>query len=400
MARPRGAEDRAVAEGPVPDAPGRSAAPPGSPGRRGVTFGPPTASAFVSEVKREVGTYFSSRGLSDKATVGMVAKTVVMLALVFGSYGLLITGVATGWAGLAVCVVMGIGIAGTGFGVGHDALHGAYSSRPWVNRAVGSIFEVIGASVPLWKLTHNVIHHTFTNLHGLDEDINPSPILRFSREMPHRAVHRYQRWFCFPLYSLGTLNWIFLKDYRDFFRRKLGPYEDRRRSPRAFLSLALGKAFHYSWTIVLPLVLLDITVWQFLAGFLAMHLTAGLILGTIFQLGHVVEGPDFPTPTVDGSLEDAWVIHQMKTTADFAPRNRLLTWYAGGLNFQIEHHLFPRVCSVHYEAISPIVRECARRHGVPYHVQPTLRSALASHWRLVSRLSLPDAVPASQPAAS
>ena len=360
---------------------------------RAVSFAPPGSSPFVSEVKREVAEYFASRGLSDKANAAMIAKTVIMLALVVGPYALLISGVATGWAALVCCVVMGVGVAGVGFCVCHDAIHGAYSSRGWVGRSLGLMFDVLGASSTLWRLTHNQVHHTFTNLDGLDEDIVATPIVRFSPGTPRRGIHRWQQWFAWPLYSLGTLNWILAKDYRDFFRAKLGPYTNRRWTWTGLVGLLLGKAINCSWSIVLPLLLLDVTVGQFLLGFLAMHLTAGMILAVTFMMGHVVEGPDFPTPALDGSIGDAWLVHQVRTTADFARKNRLVTWYVGGLNYQIEHHLFPRVCSVHYPAISPIVEACARRHGIPYHDSPTLRAALASHWRHLKHLGRHDGLP-------
>ena len=150
------------------------------------------------------------------------------------------------------------------------------------------------------------------------------------------------------------------------------------------------KIVYYAYMIVLPLLILNITWWQFAIGFLTIHLTAGLILGVVFQLAHVVEGPEHFTSTGNDVMEDAWLVHEMKTTSNFGRHNKLLCWYVGGLNFQIEHHLFPKVCSIHYPAISSIVEQVAEQHGVPYHHHKTLRSAIGSHYRMLKRLGKPE----------
>ena len=344
---------------------------------------------FVKEVKERVAAYFQDRGISDKANAAMVLKTVLLLAFTFGCYGLLYTGWFGPWAMLGLAILMGVGWAGIGFGIGHDAIHGAYSKRGWVNRLLGWSFEILGASSYMWRLTHNGIHHTWTNVPDLDEDLVVTPVLRLTPHAERQWFHRFQTLFALPAYATATLFWVFAKDYKYFFARQLGPHRDKRHPPSAWTSLVLGKIVHYGWTIVLPLLFLDITWWQFGIGYLAMHLTAGLILGVIFMLAHVVEQVDYPKPAPDGQLPDAWMVHQLRTTADFARRNRLLGWYVGGLNFQVEHHLFPTVCSVHYHKISPIVEEVARKHGVPFNDNPTFREALGSHFRMLHRLGQP-----------
>jgi len=328
-----------------------------------------------------VSAYFEERGLSDKATPGMVLKTVALVMVTFGSYGLIMTGWFTPWQMLALCVVMGVGVAGVGFAVTHDALHGAYSHNPRINRAIGYIFDILGANSYMWKITHNVIHHTYTNIHGVDEDLEVSPLIRLSPHSRWRRVHRYQHWLAFFLYGISTLFWVWAKDYKYFFARDIGPYADKKHPAKEWVVLAVTKLFYYGWSVVLPLVVLPITWWQFAIGYLAMHVTAGLILGVVFQLAHVVEGPQHVDPPPEGYIEETWVVHEMLTTSNFATHNKWLTWYVGGLNYQIEHHLFPKTCSVHYPAIREIVQETARKHGIPYHHQPTLWSAIRSHYR-------------------
>lgn len=359
---------------------------------RRVKFATDREQAFMHDLKGRVQAYFAERGLSDKADGRMVFKTVAMLTITFGSYALILFGGFSPAVMLVLAIVMGIGVAGCGFSIAHDALHGAYSSNRRVNAALGLMFDVNGANGYLWKITHNVIHHTYTNIQGIDEDLEVSPLLRLSPGSEHRPIHRYQHIYALITYSFSTLFWVFIKDYKYIRQRNLGPYIDIRH-PRGEVAKLFGmKLVYYVYTIVLPLLLLDITWWQFLIGFVAMHLTAGVILGVVFQLAHVVEGPEHFMAAGQETMEDSWLVHEMKTTSDFGRGNRLLCWYVGGLNFQVEHHLFPKVCSIHYPAISPIVEEVASKHGIPYHSHRTLRDAIASHLRMLKRLGDPSSI--------
>lgn len=351
-----------------------------------VTFAPSAGAHFVAEVKERVDQYFRSRKLSPGANTEMVLKTCVMLAVTATAYALILSNQFTAWAMLGLSIVMGLGVAGIGFNIAHDALHGAYTSRRRLNRILGFSFELVGASGYMWKITHNVIHHTYPNVHGLDEDLEVTPLLRLSPEAKHLPIHRYQHWYAFAAYSATTLFWVFLKDYQYFIRRDLGPLKGRQHSLSQVLTLIGTKLSYYGYTILIPLLVVDVPWWQFLIGFVAMHLTAGLALGIVFQLAHVVEETEHPVPAADGSMENAWMVHQMETTSNFANRNRLLTWYVGGLNHQVEHHLFPKICSVHYPALSRIVRWAAEKHGIPYHHHETFRGAVASHLRTLKRL--------------
>lgn len=351
-----------------------------------VRFNQRKSADFVAEVKARVGAYFEATGRSQKADARMVVKTVVLLTLTFGTYGLLLSGWFTPWTMLGLAVLMGVGMAGIGFSVAHDALHGAYSANPTVNRLLGFTFDLVGANGYMWKITHNVIHHTYTNIDGIDEDLTVSPLLRLSPGAPLQWFHRYQHLYGFLAYGFATLNWIFVKDYQQFLKKDIGPYKDKKHPPAEIAQLIGMKLFCYAYTIVIPLLVLDVTWWQFLIGFLAMHLTAGMILGVVFQLAHVVEGPAYPVPDEQGMMEHAWLIHEMHTTADFAQDNRLLSWYIGGLNYQIEHHLFPQVCSIHYPALSRIVREVAEKYDVPYYCHPTLSAAIRSHYNMLKQL--------------
>ena len=350
---------------------------------------------FAREVKASVNDYFEQNRLSRHANAAMISKTVVLVGLYFGSYGLIVSGLLPlPWMWF-FCFVMGIGMAGIGFSVTHDALHGAYSASPRVNRLIGYFFDTLGANGYIWKITHNGIHHTYTNIRGYDEDLEVSPLIRLSPHTPHKPIHRLQHIFAFVAYSMATVFWVFVKDYKYFFQRNLGPYRDKKHPRSEWVFLIISKALYYAFMIVVPLVVLDVTWWQFLIGFLTVHLTAGLILGVVFQLAHVVEPTDHLPEDEAKSLKGAWMLYQMRTTSNFARDNRLLSWYVGGLNYQIEHHLFPRVCHVHYRNLSPIIEGLAAKHGIPYNDCPTLWQAVRSHYRMLKRFGDPGYQPAA-----
>lgn len=369
-----------------------------------VSFPPPSSERFVADVKARVQAYFEERNLSQKANVEMKVKTAVILAAFILPYPLILSGLLPAWAMWGLCVVMGFAMAGIGFAIAHDAQHGAYSDDARVNSAVGFTFDLLGANGYMWRITHNVIHHTYTNIQPIDEDLEVSPLLRLSPHSEHKALHRFQPIYALFAYSLATINWALWKDLDYFSRRKLGPYENRKHPKGEVALMLFSKVLFLGWSVAVPLMVLPLPWWQTVVGILTVHLVAGATLGVVFQLAHVVEQTAHPKPNPRGMMESTWMVHQMETTANFCTSNRWLTWYVGGLNFQVEHHLFPKICSVHYPAISQIVRETAREHGVPYYDNPTFWGAMCSHWRMLARLGngeRPVAVlPVAEPAAA
>jgi len=355
-----------------------------------VTFNNSTSREFSKTVKQRVDQYFEMRHLSKHANLQMVVKTALLLTLYFGSYALIISGQFSLYTMWALTFVMGIGMAGIGFSVSHDALHGAYSSNKHVNRALGFTFDLLGANGYIWKITHNIIHHTYTNIHGHDEDLEVAGFIRLSPHSEYKSIHRVQHILAFFAYSLATIFWVFAKDYKNFFKTNIGPYENKSHPTSEWVILFVTKAIYYTYILVLPMLLLNITWVQLLIGFVTLHLTAGLILGIIFQLAHVVEGTHHPVPDEDNMIDEHWMIHEMITTNNFARDNKLLCWYVGGLNFQIEHHLFPRICSVHYPPISSIVEQTAREFGIPYNQNDTFFGAIASHYRTLKKFGDPE----------
>ncbi|RSK29780.1 fatty acid desaturase family protein [Hymenobacter metallilatus] len=349
-------------------------------------------STFFATVRQRADAYFASRQLSRHANATMWAKALFFL----GSFGLLYCLILFGSFGplalLGLAGLLGACCAFIGFNICHDALHHAFSANKRVNRFFSLLFNLIGANPYVWTITHNVVHHTYTNIPGHDEDIEVAPgLVRLSAEEPLRPWQRYQQLYAFPLYGLASLSWVLRKDYVKFFRRKIGEHPTPSHPRREYINLFAYKALYYLLFIVVPLLVLDITWWQFVVGFLVLHFVEGLVLGLVFQLAHVVEGTAFPQPDASGDMQEAWAVHQLRTTANFAPRSALASFLCGGLNRQIEHHLFPNVCHVHYPALSHIVRETAREFGLPYLENPSFAAALRSHYRILHKLGRPAA---------
>ncbi|MDX2009825.1 MAG: acyl-CoA desaturase [Myxococcaceae bacterium] len=332
-------------------------------------------SAFRLELTRRVDAYFAD-GRSRHADARTWAVGLGALALAMGSWALLVFGALPAWLGALLSVATGFFIAQVGFNLGHDAIHGALSRERWVNGLAARAFDLLGASSRMWAWAHNGVHHTFTNVPGADHDLEPAGLLHLYRKPNAPALVRFQHLYAWPLYGLTMLSWVFLKDFVQLASRRETTRGD-------VVDVVLGKALHVTVWLVLPLLLGPWAWWQVLVGYGLAMMAAGFTAAVVFQLAHVVEGPQMPRPDTAGVLADDFFVHQLRTTANFAPRSALVTALTGGLNHQVEHHLFPRICHTHYPALSAVVEACAREFGVPYHVNATFFSALASHARVL-----------------
>ncbi len=303
-----------------------------------------TKTAFTIELRRRVDAYFTSHQRDRAGGPAMLVKTAILFAWLIASYvAMLLLGAGSG--ALAWVAVIGLGIscglamAGLGMAVQHDGGHLAYSSNRLLNRASASVLDLLGASSYVWRVKHAVVHHTYPNIEGVDDDLDAGPFARLSPSQPHRGYHRLQHLYMWPLYVLGV-----------------------------------GKA---------------------LVFYVMLGAACGVTLSVVFQLAHCVEEAEFIDPRMRPSEAGTLVLdfsaHQLATTIDFARDNKLLSWYVGGLNFQAEHHLFPRVCHLHYPALAEIVGATAAEYGVRYTATPTLKAALASHYRWLKRMGQGEA---------
>lgn len=343
---------------------------------------------FFETLKERVDQYFVDNNISPHANASMVFKTIFMLCLYFVPYALIITNSLNLLGMWVASLIMGLGLAGIGMSVMHDANHGAYSANPLVNRIVGLTLTLVGGDNKNWKTQHNILHHTYTNIHEYDMDIDNKVIMRFSPAGKYRSIQRFQVAYVFVFYSIMTFYWCTVKDFLQHFQfiREGHNRESKRDQLKTLMRLIVWKLFYIGYIFILPLILLDLSFVQVLIGFISLHAVAGLLLSITFQLAHVVEGTSFPVPDEKGNIENEWAIHQLETTADFAKNNFLVTFFVGGLNYQAIHHLFPRICHVHYPAIAPIVEQTAKEFGVPYIYNESMSKAFVSHIRILSRL--------------
>lgn len=350
---------------------------------------------FFTTLNQRVNDYFKTNKISRYANTEMKIKTVVMFSIFIVPYLLMITSVVTNpWLMLGLCIAMGFGMAGIGLSVMHDANHGGYSNKAWVNNALGLSLNVIGGNAFNWKVQHNVLHHTYTNIHDVDEDISPRGILRMTPHGPWKWFHKFQHMYAWFFYGLLTLVWVVVKDFVRIVRYHKDGMVKKQKADivTEWIVLIASKLIYIGYIFVLPAIILDVTWWQILIGFLVMHYVGGFILAIIFQPAHVIDGTEYPMPDEDGKMENSWAIHQLLTTTNFANNNRILNWYVGGLNFQVEHHLFPNICHVHYRKISAIVKYTAEEFGLPYKSEPTFIGALVSHAKLLKQLGASEHV--------
>jgi linoleoyl-CoA desaturase len=332
-------------------------------------------------VRQKVAAELSRRRLPRWGGASMHAKTGLILGWFAVSYaGLLLLGGISGWIAVALTVSLALATAGIGFSVMHDANHGAYSSSRRVNRAVGLALDFVGASSYLWRFKHNVQHHTYTNVDGMDADVDAGPFLRLAPTQRLRALHRFQHLYAWALYGVLAVKWWFVDDLLDLALGRSGNVRIPRPRGGDLAALLAGKAVFVGWSLVVPALLFPArwTIPLFLLGAFIL----GVVLSTVFQLAHTVPQAEMHAAEPgERWMRTGWAEHQARTTVDFAPTNRLLSWYVGGLNFQLEHHLLPDVCHVHYPSLAAVVAAACEEYGVPHRTAPSLRAAIASHYR-------------------
>jgi linoleoyl-CoA desaturase len=347
---------------------------------------PAASFTFHSELKKKINEYFKKTGRKKTGNYKLYFKAVVLVISFIAIYFHLVFLTPVWWLAITECIVLAGLTAAIGFNVMHDGMHGSFSGRKWVNNMAGLSLNFLGANNFLWKTKHNIIHHTYTNINGVDDDIEARPMLRLCKTQKYYKIHRFQHWYFWAAYSLLYLWWVFFTDYKKYFTKRIGPTPIKIIPLMQHVSFWGFKILHLGIFVALPVIFAGPISW--LLGFLAYALFSGFILSIVFQLAHTVEHTEFPQAIIEtNKMEDEWALHQLKTTANFATRNRFITWWVGGLNFQIEHHLFPRISHVHYPAISRIVKQTCREFGLPYHEFPKMRLAVVSHISHLRNLS-------------
>jgi linoleoyl-CoA desaturase len=340
-----------------------------------------TSSGFSKALSQRVDDYFQDRRISRHANLEMFSKTVLGFVLWIATYLWLMTGRFSSLEMVAAYVVHGFAQLYMAFNIAHDANHGAYSRSKRVNRALGCVFDLVGASSYMWRLLHNDAHHTFVNIRGADTTLVAGNIFRFTPHDRRRSFHRYQHLYAPFLYSLSTLDWVLTKDYRWLFQQRFGNRKIAQHPVGELVLLFAGKAFYYTYTLVLPLFLLDVPWYAVVLGFIVMHFFLGFTIALIFQPNHFNEESAYPDADEEGRIANNYIGHIFDTTADYARGNRFATWILGSLNLHVIHHMFPGICHVHYPALTEIVRSTAAEHGLSYRENRTITGAFLAHLR-------------------
>lgn len=344
---------------------------------------------FINELRKKVNDYFETNKLSKYGSTSIVLKSLLMFTLYTVPYFLMLFGIINSLPGIFICwILMGIGMAGIGMVLMHDANHRTFSKNPTSNKWLSKSLYLLGGFPPTWRYQHNTLHHGFTNIDGYDEDINPVGILRFSPNKPKYKIHRFQQWYAWFFYGLMTLAWATRKDFKQLLRYKKAkvPLSKNNRYNLLMLDLTITKILYYLVLLALPIIVLPIAWYWTVLFFFVMHFVSGLLLSIIFQTAHVMPSSKYPLPDKKGNMENNWAIHQLLTTTDYSPNSRIFSWLIGGLNYQVEHHLFPNINHVHYKKISILVKETARKYKLPYYVQDSFFSAIQSHFRMLKML--------------
>lgn len=341
---------------------------------------------FLDQLQQKVDAYFTENNLNRWGNYKIYLKTAFFLSAAVALYIWLVFFTPSTWWALLGCSLLGLVFAGIGFNVMHDSAHGSFSNRTWVNNLMSYSLNAMGGDVHLWKTKHNIVHHSFTNVEGLDDDIDIQPFMRLHKEQKRYGIHRFQHIYAFLLYSINYSLWVFYFDFKKYFSMKVGATKLRKYSFTDHLSFWLTKLTYVVLFIGLPIW--SVGLGATLLGYLTMTIVCGLMIAIVFQLAHVVEDTTFPAP--QKKMETEWAVHQILTTSNFAVGNKLVSWYTGGLNHQVEHHLFPRISHVHYPALSKIVKETCQAFGIPYNEHPTVLSAVRSHVVHLRRIGRAD----------
>ncbi len=347
-------------------------------------------SEFLSVLHQRVDDHFSTTGRPQRDCPRMYVKTVIIFSWFVTSYAMLVFVASTWWQALPLAISLGLAMAAVGFNIQHDGGHQAYSNYPWINKLTALTLDLLGGSSYAWDRKHNSIHHMYSNITGHDDDINMGLLGRLSPHQRHLKFHRLQHFYLWVLYGFTAIKWQVYDDFRDVLRGRIDRHHFVRPKGWDLIVFIVGKLVFFSVALVIPMLLCE--VWVVLLFYVVAAFVQGVTLSVVFQLAHCVEDADFPLPEADtGRMENAWAVHQVETTVDFARKNRLVAWFTGALNFQIEHHLFPRICHVNYPAISKLVEQTCGEFGIKYVAYETFFAGVASHFRWLLRMGMPDA---------
>ena len=356
-----------------------------------IKFSEPKNSPFYEKLKLQIDSYFQQKSCSRKANTAMRLKIIFIALLFLGSYSAILSNsFSLGWLMFFV-ILFGLSMGLLAFSIGHDASHNALFKNPDINYIFSYSFNLVGVNRYIWDIKHNLSHHAFTNIPGYDMDIEQIRIARVVDHIPMRWYYRFQHIYVPFLYPFTSLYMIFVKDFQMMASKHFGNKTDIVHPRKEYVILIASKLFYLIYALVIPLIVIDLPVWQILAGFLILHLFLGIYTAVILFPAHALKGMPFPKPDENGLIHNSWVIHEIQTSTNYSPDSRILNFLSGGLNTHVIHHIFPGICHIHYYNLNKILREVAKEYNITLH-EHSLFTALKDHLghlKIMSRQKVP-----------
>ena len=347
---------------------------------------------FSLTLRQRVNGYFKENEISRQANSTMAIKVILVTSFYLGIFSIILfSGISNVAIMFLLWMLLGAGQAIIGTSIMHDVLHGSFSKNKWINAVMQIPIILIGVEPSIWKIQHNVLHHTYTNIEDADEDIAPRYVLRLTEHQPRKWFHKYQHWYVSFFYSLLTIIWMTAKDFIKLTKYYKVGLVTKKETLGIFLNIVLRRVIFYGLFLVLPLNMLDFSAGTIVLMFVSMLMVSGLSLSIIFQTAHVVQGC-VAVQNDEEHIKENWYVHQLMTTSNYAIENKWITYFFGALNYQVEHHLFPNISHVHYPKISKIVSETAAEYGIPYKCNSTFGSAIKNHYQHLKELGNNDTV--------
>jgi len=343
---------------------------------------------FMKSLRFEVNQYFLKNKTNKKGSFKMYMKSIFMFSLYFVPYFIMIFGVVSNTSFFWIFwALMGFGMSGIGMSIMHDGNHGSFSKKRSINNIMGFSLQFLGGTNKIWKIQHNRLHHTYTNVMGHDPDVSPIKLLRFSPDAPYKKFYRFQFIYAWFLYGLMTFSFATVKEFKQLFEWKKNSIISKKEFSDLMFEMVFYKFMYYVFILCIPLIVLDINFLQWFGLFFLMHFIAGFFLALVFQTAHIM--PECKYDSFSDKMNiNTWAINQVLTTCNYAPKSTFFSWFIGGLNYQIEHHLFPNICHIHYANISKIVKRKAEEYQLPYNCKKNFLSAISSHAKMLYKLGL------------
>ena len=355
--------------------------------------GTPKKNEFIKVLRQRVDAYFEDNNISPYANGEMIFKTIFSIVTWSAVYGLIISDSLSfsWWALVLGYLLLGFINIFIAFNIMHDATHDAYSEKQWINDLLSYSMNFIGGNQYLFRRMHGA-HHGYVNIHGIDVTLETHGMFRFTPDEPWLPRHKWQHFYTPLLYTLAMIHWVSVKDFKwFFFEKNIGNQKKLKHPFREYVILIISKLWYFGALLILPLIILSAPAWLIILAFINMHLLPSLTFALIFQVTHVYEGTHYPLPDDNGDIDNNYALHVLETTADFSRKKKLATWFMGGINIHVIHHIFPKVCHVHYAPLTEIVKETAEEFGIEYQENPSFWVAFKKHMWMLKHLSKPNA---------